>query len=200
MKPCRWLVLLALIFPWVSHAEVAIYREPDDRFWFVASASQMNVDIGDIRYQPSALGLRVGGDVFDYLGVELRVGTGLTEGLDRDRVSEDLSISRSARMEHQVASLLVAMVPVHRDWEARGYLGLANTRINESQTECRRLLNNEIFCETERASPSQTRPAWGFGARWRPFKEVGLTMDFMDYGSHGGRDIRSFEFGGVFFF
>jgi len=194
MSIWRWAVLSLVGMSAMTHAEVSIYRELDDRFWFSVAAIEFSVKEDDVSLKPVALGARVGGQVFDYMGVELRGALGLADSRSRER-GEDTTLAFKTRFDYQMATFLIGILPVSQELQLRGYAGMASTRVTNTAVSCA-----GVVCDRDQKHHRQEKAAWGLGALWRPYQEVGLSMEMTDYGSRAGQKIRALEVGAMFFF
>ncbi len=194
MSIWRWAVFSLVGVSAMAHADVSIYRELDDRFWFSIAATEFSVKDGDTSLKPVALGSRVGGSVFDYMGVELRGALGLAESRSRER-GENTTLAYKTRFDYQMATFVVGILPVSQELQLRGYVGAASTRATNTLVACA-----DVICNRDQKHHRQEKAAWGLGALWRPYQEVGLFMEMADYGSHAGQKIRALEVGAMFFF
>lgn len=197
MKPWRWIVLLLIAQPMVVAADVAIFQEQEDRFWFGFTFSQVGFEPEDDELsalRPLAANLRLGGRVYDYLGVEMRGGGGFIKDSEKEPDGAGGSIEYEQKLVSQMSVMLVGMLPVTRNWSARAYLGGAVSRFRTDIEQC------NGSCERERFVDDTSRAVWGVGAVWRPLQELGLTLEYLDYGSPGDFDIRAVEVGALYFF
>lgn len=197
MKPWRWIALLLLFQPLLLRAEVAIFQERDNHFWAGFSVSQVtfdpDTDVIDT-LDPLAANIRLGGRVYDYLGVEMRGGAGFLK--DDEQISDGLggTIDIEQKLVSQMSVMLVGLLPITEQWSGRGYMGAAISRFRTDVETC------NGGCNRGRSVDDSSRMVWGAGLVWRPLREVGLTLEYLDYGSPGDFDIRALEVGALYFF
>lgn len=197
MKPVRWMVLFLFALPLWAWGDVAIFQEQEDHFWAGLTLSQVGFELEDHELdalRPLAANLRLGGRVYDYLGVEMRGGAGFIKDSEKLSDGQGGSIEYEQKLVSQMSVMLVGMLPVTRQWSARAYLGGAVSRFRTDIEEC------NGSCERERFTDDTSRGVWGVGVVWRPLRELGLTVEYLDYGSPGDFDIRAVEVGGLYFF
>ena len=198
MKPWRWIILLLVAQPLWAWGQVAIYQESEDHYWVGLSFSQVGFEPDDSELsalRPVAANLRLGGRVYDYLGVEMRGGVGIVKDRERNPLDGGGRVEIEQKLVSQMSVMLVGMLPITQQWSARGYLGGAMTRYRTDAEFC-----DGSDCESSRDYDDTGRAAWGVGALWRPVRELGLTLEYIDYGSPRGFDLRAVEVGAMFFF
>jgi len=148
----RYWMLFGLLFsPALWADQVAHYQ--DQRSAYVAgNLMHLNLDYDSREVTPSGVGLRLGGMVNPYWGVELRAATGRFP------------------FKSPVA------LPYVENLFVQGFAGIADVKVKTVTRKC-----NARGCRDDTARNDDTSLAFGAGIGLRTEFNLGLTLEYMQY-------------------
>lgn len=186
----RYWMLIGLLFSPALWAAEEAEHEPtqrvahfqDSRYGYAAAnLMHFNLDYDDYELTPTGLGLRLGGMVDDYWGVELRLATGPspdTRRLENTPYKVDYTVDHvGALLATGKWSLPSPLVKQHvESLYVQGFAGIADVKV---KTETRRC--TALGCRTTQDRNDDTSLAFGAAVGLRTTYNIGLSLQYMQY-------------------
>ncbi len=188
----------------LEEAKVAIHRESTNSYAGLGLVSTV-VESDPINQSPGGFHVRLGGMMDRHWGAEVRLAAGAWH--ERDRISPTRKVSvdldylaglyLTSRWDFAVPFVEVPMVD---RMFVQGHAGIASVQLNVEEEVCAPL------CTTSNDSSERTDLSWGAGigleTRIRQIypNKIGLSLEYMNYGSKDDVDISAIEAGFQLFF
>jgi hypothetical protein len=210
MRVCRFLPVLMLALAVPATADIAFYRD-QPKSYVASNIFMLEVDGAGIDQTPGGVLFRLGGMVDRHFGAEVRLGRGLwheSQPQDDDsrlKISVDhvVGVYGTARLPFDVPLITLPLVDklfVH------ALVGAADVQLRSELTQC------DPDCSRQVQHNGRTDLSWGVGMGMElalpkielPLfdapRRIGLSLEYMHYGSKYDVDLNAIEAGVMVFF
>lgn len=177
----RYWMLFGLLFsPALWADQIAHYQ--DQRSAYVAgNLMHLNLDYDSREVTPTGVGIRLGGMINPYWGVELRAATGPSPDTYRSQSSGN---KVDYTVDHVGALLATGRFPFKspvalpyvESLFVQGFAGIADVKVKTVTRKC-----NALGCRDDTARNDDTSLAFGAGIGLRTEFNLGLTLQYMQY-------------------
>ncbi len=179
------ILFFGLLFAAASQADgVAHYQ--DQRFGYVAgNLMNITLDYDNRELTPTGVGVRLGGMIDPYWGVELRAAvapSGDTWRAENSRNKVDYTVDHigallaTGRLPFQSPVTLPVLDAYVDEFFVQGFAGIADVKVKTNRRRC-----NALRCRDDVSRNDETSLAFGAGVGVRTTFNLGLSLQYMQY-------------------
>ena len=177
----RYWMLFGLLFSPALWADPVAHYQDQRSAYVAGNLMHLNLDYDSREVTPSGVGLRLGGMVNPYWGVELRAATGPSPDTYRP---ENSRTKVDYTVDHVGALLATGRFPFKspvalpyvENLFVQGFAGVADVKVKTVTRKC-----NARRCRDDTARNDDTSLAFGAGIGLRTEFNLGLTLEYMQY-------------------